>query len=98
MYSAACERERKKEREREGKKERRKESRLEKCFPGRKEAKRDGRAHLGLDVERDQAVCHQVVDGLEPLLTHKVLPVVVEAEVPGLVAEPGGSATGGDVK
>lgn len=67
-------------------------------FRDRKEAKRDGRAHLGLDVEGDQAVCHQVVDGLEPLLAHKVLPIVVEAEVPGLVAEPEGSAMGGDIK
>lgn len=44
---------------------------------------------LGLDVERDQAVRHQVVDGLEALLPDKVLPIVVEAEVSGLVAEAG---------
>ena len=44
---------------------------------------------LGLDVERYQAVRHQVVDGLEALLPNKVLPIVVEAEVPGLVSEAG---------
>ena len=45
---------------------------------------------LGLDVERDQAVGHQVVDGFEALLPHKVLPVIVQPEVPGLVAEAAG--------
>ena len=45
--------------------------------------------HLCLNVERDQAVRDQVVDGLEPLLSHKVFPVVVETEVPRLVPEPG---------
>lgn len=54
--------------------------------------------NLGLDVERDQAVRHQVVDGLKPFLAHKVLSVMVEAEIPGLVAEPGGSVSGEDVK
>lgn len=44
---------------------------------------------LCLDVERDEAVCDQVVDGLEPLLPDKVLPVMVETEVSRLVAEPG---------
>lgn len=53
--------------------------------------------NLGLDVERDQAVRHQVVDGLKPFLTHKVLSIMVEAEIPGLVAEPGGSVSGEDV-
>jgi len=45
--------------------------------------------HLGLDVERDEAVRDQVVDGLEPLLSNKVLPVVVETEVSRLVPKPG---------
>ncbi len=44
--------------------------------------------HLCLNVERDEAVCDQVVDGLKPLLSHKVLPVMVEAEVPRLVPKP----------
>lgn len=85
MYSAACENHGRKERI----KGRKTESHVEKCFPSRSAGKGDRRAHLGLDVECDQSVSHQVVDGLEPLLAHKVLPVVVQAEVPGLVAEPG---------
>lgn len=36
---------------------------------------------LGLYVECDQAIGHQVVDGLEPLLTHKVLPIMEEPVV-----------------
>jgi hypothetical protein len=43
--------------------------------------------HLCLDVERDQAVGDQVMDGLEPLLGDKVLPIVVQTEVFGLVPE-----------
>lgn len=45
--------------------------------------------HLCLNVERDEAVCDQVVDGLEPLLSDKVLPVMVETEVSRLVPKPG---------
>lgn len=45
--------------------------------------------HLRLDVEGDEAVCDQVVDGLKPLLTNKVLPVMVETEVLRLVTKPG---------
>lgn len=45
--------------------------------------------HLSLDVERDEAVCHQVVDGLEPLLAHKMLPIVIQPEVSGLIPKPG---------
>lgn len=44
---------------------------------------------LCLDVERDEAVCHQVVDGLKPLLSDKVLPVMVETKVSRLVPKPG---------
>lgn len=49
----------------------------------------DRNAHLCLNVKRDEAVCDQVVDGLEPLLSDKVLPVMVEAEVSRLVPKPG---------
>ncbi len=40
---------------------------------------------FGLDVQRDQAVCYQVVDGLEALLSHKMLPIVKQTEVSGLI-------------
>lgn len=53
-----------------------------------------GATHLGLDVERDEAVGDQVVDGLEPLFSNKVLPVVVETEVSRLVPEPGRNGGG----
>lgn len=43
---------------------------------------------LGLDVEGDEGVRHQVVDRLEPLLADKVLAVVEQSVVEGLVAEP----------
>lgn len=50
--------------------------------------------HLCLNVERDEAVGDQVVDGLEPLLSNKVLPVVVESEVSRLVPKPRGEGGG----
>ena len=40
---------------------------------------------LGLDVECDEGVCHKVVNGLEPLLPDKVLPIVEKSVVEGLV-------------
>lgn len=40
---------------------------------------------FGLDVQRDQAVSYQVVDGLEALLSHKMLPIVKQTEVSGLI-------------
>ncbi len=40
---------------------------------------------FGLDVQRDQAVCYQVVDGLEALLSHKMLSIVKQTEVSGLI-------------
>lgn len=43
---------------------------------------------LGLDVEGDERVRHQVVDRLEPLLPDEVLPVVEQPVVEGLVTEP----------
>lgn len=49
----------------------------------------DAWTHLCLNVECDEAVCDQVVDGLEPLLSNKVLPVMVETEVSCLVPKPG---------
>lgn len=48
---------------------------------------RDVLSCFGLDVKRDQAICDQVVDWLEPFLSHKVLAIVIEAEVAGLVPE-----------
>lgn len=42
---------------------------------------------LGLNVESDEGVCHEVVDRLEPLLSDKVLPVVKQSVVEGLVAK-----------
>lgn len=56
---------------------------------GFKAQRRPEVSHLCLDVERDEAVCDQVVDGLEPLLSDEVLPVMVEAEVSRLVPKPG---------
>ena len=50
---------------------------------------------LGLDVEGDEGVGHQVVDRLEPLLPDKVLPVVEQSVVEGLVPEPAGFETHG---
>lgn len=44
---------------------------------------------LGLDVEGDERVRHQVVDRLEPLLPNKVLPIVEQPVVEGLMAKPG---------
>lgn len=44
---------------------------------------------LGLDVESDEGVSHKVMDRLEPLLTDKVLPVVEQSVVEGLVPKPG---------
>lgn len=44
---------------------------------------------LGLDVKRDERVCHEVMDGLEPLLPDKVLPIVEQSVVESLVPKPG---------
>lgn len=44
---------------------------------------------LGLNVESDEGVRHEVVDGLKPLLPNKVLPVVEQSVVEGLVPKPG---------
>lgn len=44
--------------------------------------------NLSLDVKSDEAICDQVMDGLKPLLSNKVLPIMVEAEVSCLVPEP----------
>lgn len=44
---------------------------------------------LGLDVEGDERVRHEVVDRLEPLLPDKVLPIVEQPVVEGLVSKPG---------
>lgn len=43
---------------------------------------------LGLDVEGDERVRHQVVDRLEPLLPDEVLPIVEQPVVEGLLTEP----------
>lgn len=48
---------------------------------------------LGLDVERDERVRHQVVDRLEPLLPDKVLSIVEQPVVEGLLTKP--EETGG---
>lgn len=44
---------------------------------------------LGLDVKRDERIRDEVMDGLEPLLPDKVLPVVEQSVVESLVPEPG---------
>lgn len=44
---------------------------------------------LGLDVKRDESVRHKVVDRLEPLLPNKVLPIIKQSVVEGLVSKPG---------
>lgn len=44
---------------------------------------------LGLDVKRDEGVRDEVMDGLEPLLPDKVLPIVEQSVVEGLVPKPG---------
>lgn len=43
---------------------------------------------LGLDVEGDERVRHEVVDRLEPLLPDEVLPIVEQPVVEGLVTKP----------
>lgn len=55
---------------------------------------RDGHTHLCLNVECDEPICDQVVDGLKPLLSDKVLPVMVETEVSRLIPKPGGNGGG----
>ena len=47
----------------------------------------DVRRGVTLDVERDQAVRHQVVHRLKPLLTHKVLPVIKQSVVQSLITK-----------
>lgn len=49
---------------------------------------------LGLDVECDQPICHKVVDGLKALLPDKVFPIMVEAEVLGLISKAGSRIEG----
>lgn len=44
--------------------------------------------HLCLDVKRDEAICDQIMDGLKPLLSNKVLSIVVETKVSRLVPKP----------
>lgn len=44
---------------------------------------------LGLDVKSDEGVRHKVVDRLKPLLPDKVLPIVKQSVVEGLVSKPG---------
>lgn len=44
---------------------------------------------LGLNVESDEGVRHKVVDRLEPLLPDKVLSVIEQSVVEGLVPKPG---------
>ncbi len=44
---------------------------------------------LGLDVESDEGVRHEVMDRLEPLLPDKMLPVIEQSVVEGLVPKPG---------
>lgn len=44
---------------------------------------------LGLDIKSDKRVCHKVVDRLEHLLPDKVLPVIEQSVVEGLVSKPG---------
>lgn len=46
---------------------------------------RDVFRRFGLDVQRDQTVCYQVVDGLEAFLPDEMLPIVKETEVSGLI-------------
>lgn len=43
---------------------------------------------LGLNVQSDQGVGHQVMDRLKPLLSDKVLPIVEQSVVEGLMPEP----------
>lgn len=52
---------------------------------------------LGLDIEGDERVCDQVVDGLEPLLPDKVLPIVEQSVVKSLLPEPGWKCVGEEV-
>lgn len=44
---------------------------------------------LGLNVKGDEGICHQVMDGLKPLLSDKVLPVIKQPVVEGLVSKAG---------
>lgn len=44
---------------------------------------------LGLDVKSDERVRHEVMDGLEPLLPDKVLPIIEQSVVKSLVPKPG---------
>lgn len=43
---------------------------------------------LGLDVECDQGICHQVMDRLKSLLPDKVLAIIEESVVQSLICEP----------
>lgn len=44
---------------------------------------------LGLNVESYESVRHKVMDRLKPLLPDKVLPVIEQSVVEGLVPKPG---------
>lgn len=50
---------------------------------------------LGLNVEGDERVRHEVVDRLEPLLPDEVLPIVEQPVVEGLVTKPEETGGGG---
>lgn len=52
---------------------------------------------LGLDIESDEGIRHEVMDRLEPLLPDKVLPIVEQSVVEGLVSKPGLRHTDKDV-
>lgn len=44
---------------------------------------------LGLNVESDEGIRHKIVDRLKPLLPDKVLPVIEQSVVEGLVTKTG---------
>ncbi len=54
----------------------------------RRKRRKRWRAHLCLNVECDEAVRDQVVDGLEPFLPDEVLSIMIETEVSRLVTKP----------
>lgn len=49
---------------------------------------RELNTNLGLNIESDESICDQVMNRLEPLLSNKVLPVMIETKVSGLIPKP----------
>lgn len=44
--------------------------------------------HLGLNIQRDESISDQVMNGLKPLLSNKVLPIMIETKVSCLIPKP----------